>query len=161
VDVINMSFSLDAPSVELQGALDYAYSKGVICIASAGNSGKPAMVYPAGFKLVEGVGSTDDKDRRSGFSNYGDTLVDLAAPGANLLTTYPGGNWALVSGTSFSTALVSGGAALVTQLYRDGGAPAQVEKDLEDAHPLPNQGLGAGRLDLFQACQSALNTKKN
>ncbi|HWQ52482.1 MAG TPA: S8 family serine peptidase [Bryobacteraceae bacterium] len=151
--VINMSFSVSAPSRELQQAIIYANSRRVICIAAAGNSGNQVMVYPAGWHNVDGVGSTNNSDERSGFSNYGDDLVALAAPGEALITPYPGKNYAAASGTSFSTALVSGAAALLVEI--DGRTnQAQAEAALSQAVPVPQ--LGAGRIDLFQACMYAL-----
>jgi hypothetical protein len=147
--VINMSFSTPAPSAELTQAIAYATSHGVICLASAGNEGRTALVFPAGFRNVIGVGSTTMTGGRSSFSNYGDHLVAMAAPGESLITLYPGGRYASVSGTSFSAALASGGAALLAQLepavdqrlasrYLDDGAVKR-----------PDLELGNGRLDLF------------
>jgi subtilisin family serine protease len=148
--VINMSFSLDTSSEELQKAFAYANAHRVICVSSAGNSGKPVMVYPAGYKTVSGIGSTNKWDQRSAFSNYGNDLVSLAAPGENLITTYPSQGWAMVSGTSFSTALVAGAAALLVQ-FDDNTNQAQADNSLSQARPLPGMNLGAGRLDLFMA----------
>jgi subtilisin family serine protease len=113
--VINMSFSMDTASAEITHAIDYASSHGVICLASAGNSARSAVVFPAGFRNVIGIASTSATDERSSFSNYGDHLVKIAAPGEMLTTLYPGGRYANVSGTSFSTALVTGGVGLLAQ----------------------------------------------
>ena len=76
----------------------------VVLIASAGNGGKETAVFPGAFRNVIGVGSTDYEDRRSAFSNYGRGLVRVSAPGERLVTLFPGNHYALVSGTSFSTA---------------------------------------------------------
>ena len=111
--VINMSFSLEQWSKELVRALNYAADHNVVCVASAGNGGQETMVFPAGFRGVISVGSTDIQNHRSLFSNYGKAAVRLFAPGEGLVTSFPGNRYALVSGTSFSTALVSGAAALV------------------------------------------------
>ncbi len=110
--VINMSFSLTTANPDLARAIGYASSKGVICVASGGNDGKSVVVYPSAISGVIGVGSTNNYDIRSTFSNFGSN-VDVAAPGEGLITTYPGNNYAGVWGTSFSAALVSGGAALM------------------------------------------------
>ncbi len=151
--VINMSFSMKAPSKELEAAIRYANSRRVICIASAGNDGSQTMVYPAGWNKVEGVGSTNDRDRRSEFSNYGNTLVSFAAPGESLITIYPGQNYAAASGTSFSTALVSGAAALLVEIEPRINQ-AQAEKALsKSAVPVPQ--LGSGRIDIHRACSYA------
>jgi len=148
-DVINMSFSSTQSSQELMRAINIANSQGVICVASVGNDGKQIMVYPAGYHQVIGVASTNNRDVRSAFSNYGDGVVTVAAPGEGNITLYPGKNYAEVWGTSFSAPLVAGGAALLVQLnYRIN--ESQAEHALSQAVPI-GQGLGAGRLDLLQA----------
>src|SRR5437879_9053997 len=70
--VINMSFSTEQRSAELKRAINYAVSRGVICVSSAGNNGARLRVYPAAFGNVLGVGSTSNLDARSTFSNFGD-----------------------------------------------------------------------------------------
>jgi len=149
--VINMSFSLTEWSDELIRAMNYAANHRVVLVASAGNAGKETLVYPAGLRTVLGVGSTDIQDRRSAFSNFGRALVRLSAPGEGLVTAFPGNHYALVSGTSFSTALVSGAASLVLQ--RD---PTLDPEDVDDALTRvnrPRNGALAGdlRLDLYYA----------
>ena len=152
-DVINMSFSSTQSSDELRGAIAYANSKGVICIASVGNDGKQnPSVFPAGYHSeVIAVASTNNQNIRSTFSDYGNTLVDVAAPGEGIVTLYPGNNYAEGWGTSFSAPLVAGGAALLVQLGRNHVNVAQAEQAISQAIPT-GQGLGAGELDLFQAC---------
>src|SRR5712664_2399481 len=89
--VINMSFSTEQRSAEMKRAINYAVSRGVICVSSAGNNGARLLVYPAAFDNVLGVASTSNLDARSTFSNFGDD-VQLAAPGEGIITTYPGGH---------------------------------------------------------------------
>jgi hypothetical protein len=147
--VVNMSFSRPSPSRELKRALDYATSQGLILVSSAGNDGMSRLMYPAAYDNVMGVASTSNDDVRSSFSNYGANLVFLAAPGEGVLTTYPWGSFAAAWGTSFSTPLVAGGAALLVGL--DGSAtPDQAASALAHAQLLTPE-LGQGRLDLFQA----------
>jgi subtilisin family serine protease len=148
-DVINMSFSLATANSELKRAIDYATSRGVVAVASAGNTGNRVVVYPAAWPNVIGVASTTAQDTRSSFSNYGADLVTLAAPGEALLTTYPGGNYAGVWGTSFSAALVSGAVALLRQID-PGLDQADAHTSLSQAEPIDHE-LGAGRLDLQRA----------
>jgi thermitase len=151
-DVISMSFSSTESSQELQSAIDYAHSKGVVSVAAAGNGGEQTMVYPAGYHTsVMGVASTNDQDIRSSFSNYGNALVTVAAPGEGVVTLYPGSNYAEGWGTSFSAPLVAGGAALLVQLGGNNFSEAQAAQAISQAVPT-GQGLGAGELDLFQAC---------
>ena len=81
-NAINMSFDIKTSSTELQKALDYANQQGVMCAASAGNDGMQEIVYPAALQSdVMGVASTSDQDTRSSFSNYGNAIVWVAAPG--------------------------------------------------------------------------------
>ena len=151
--VLNMSFSMDAPSRELERALDHAFSSGAICVASAGNSGQATSVYPAAWSTVIGVASTANDDRRSSFSNYGANLVSMAAPGEGIVTTYPFGSYAAAWGTSFSTPFVSGTVALLME-----AAPAltssQLQTALGQALPLGPE-LGRGRLDVLRAVEAA------
>jgi thermitase len=112
-NVINMSFNLAAYSTELKNAVDYATLRGVICVAAAGNQGEDILVYPAALPNVIGVASTTNDDQRSSFSNYGQDLVWIAAPGEGIVTTYPFGTKAAAWGTSFSAPFVSGAAALM------------------------------------------------
>jgi subtilisin family serine protease len=148
--VINMSFSSRVPSLELMEAINYANSKRVVCVASVGNDGQAAVTYPAAYKQVLGLGSTTNLDERSAFSNYGDFDVSLAAPGEGMVTFYPGNNYAAGWGTSFSTPLAAGAAALLVQMNGNINE-AQVDHALSQAALDIGQGLGAGRMDLFQA----------
>ena len=147
--VISMSFDTETPSPDLARAIAYAQSKGVICVAAAGNDGEPELTYPAGLRGVIGVGSTTATDGRSVFSNYSVPSVFMAAPGEALITTYPGNNYAAAWGTSFSSALVAGAVALLAQ-SATGLDQGMVTDALEQGHPLHESlGLGESRLDVF------------
>jgi subtilase family protein len=153
-NVVNMSFDMQTPSQELATAINSAENQGMVFAASAGNDGEMEMVYPAGYNNVMGVASTDDEDQRSTFSNYGDQIVWVAAPGEAMITTYPFGTYAAGWGTSFSAPLVSGGAAIIM-----GGQPGltetQAQFDFAQAQPLLAAGMGAGRIDLHRATSAA------
>ena len=149
--VINMSFSRATPSPELKRALDYAVAHGLILVASAGNDGQSLAKYPAAYSNVMSVASTADDDTRSSFSNYGST-VWVAAPGEAVLTTYPWGSFAAAWGTSFSTPLVAGAAALVAGLD-DASRQGNVSGAIANAQPLTPE-LGHGRLDVYQAVEA-------
>ena len=151
-DVINMSFSVASDSPSLRDAMTFAAANGVILVAAAGNSGQATSVWPASYSNVIGVGATDNFLQRAWFSNFGDPLVTLAAPGQDIITMYPRNHYAKVSGTSFSAPLVAGAAALLVDLNNktDGDAAATA---LSHARALaPGLELGAGELDLYQAC---------
>lgn len=174
--VINMSFNYTSYSSELKKAIDYASSKGVICVAAAGNNGVQTSVYPGAFKNVIDVASTDNNDIQSNFSNYGAPPVWLAAPGEGIVTTYPFGTYAAGWGTSFSAPLVTGTAALMvgmnntqtsTQTTLSFGSLSitislqcalsvpssqqQVANALKHADNISAPQLGYGRLDTFQS----------
>jgi thermitase len=109
------------------------------------------VVYPAGYQQVLGIGSTNNQDGRSTFSNYG-SVVSLAAPGEAIVTTYPQNRYAAGWGTSFSAPFVAGGAALLVQLNGQ-ITPSAAKQALSQAVAV-GQGLGAGRLDLVRALQA-------
>jgi subtilisin family serine protease len=148
VKILNMSFDMTAPSPELQQAVSYAVSKGVILVAAAGNNGANTTVYPAGLDSVIGVGATNDDDIRESYSNFG-PVVSVAAPDG-VITTYPGNQWALAYGTSLSTPEVSGAVALLVQMFPNLNASGAAGAITQCA-PIGQQ-LGAGRLDLLRAC---------
>ena len=147
-NVINMSFDFTTSSTELNKALDYTNQQGIICAASAGNDGKAETVYPAALQTdVMGVASTTDQDTRSSFSNFGNNIVWVAAPGEAIVTTYPFASYAAGWGTSFSAPFVSGGAALLHNL-KTTIAQSEAATAVSHAVPLADPGMGYGRLDL-------------
>jgi subtilisin family serine protease len=114
-NVISMSFEIAQGSPALQNAIQYALSKNVVVVAASGNDGAQIMVFPSAYNSVIGVGSTSNSDAKSSFTNFGTNSVFIAAPGEGVITTYPGGNYAAGWGTSFSTPLIAGEAALILQ----------------------------------------------
>lgn len=152
-NVINMSFEMKVNSLEFSKSMDYANQNGVICAASAGNDGMQVIVYPAAYQNdVMGVASTSDTDTRSSFSNYGNAIVWVAAPGEGIISTYPFSTYAAGWGTSFSAPFVSGAGALLLNLDR---STNQSKAAAAVAHAVPvGSGMGNGRLDLVQALQS-------
>lgn len=157
-NVINMSFDTKTASTELQNALDYANQLGVTSVASAGNDGAQETVYPAALQAdvmgVASVGSTSSSDSaRSSFSNFGNSIVWIAAPGEQIVTTYPFSTYAAGWGTSFSAPFVSGSAALLRAL-RTAITESESATAIANAAPLTVSGMGNGRLDLVPALQS-------
>jgi energy-coupling factor transporter transmembrane protein EcfT len=152
-NVINMSFDFPTSSSELAAALDSANQSALICASSAGNNGQKEIVYPAALQsVVMGVASTSDLDMRSSFSNYGDAIVWVAAPGEGIVTTYPFSTYAAGWGTSFSAPFVSGASSLLLNKQantNESQAAAAV------AHAVPvGPDMGNGRLDVVQALQA-------
>lgn len=130
-DIINLSLGSSYPSSLEEAAVEYAQSKGVLCVAAAGNDAtNVAYSYPACYDGVLAVGSIDQQDERSYFSNYGDRL-DVSAPGSSILSTVPEdvvpqlraegrtiygssleGYYAVLSGTSMASPYAAGVAAI-------------------------------------------------
>lgn len=152
-NVMNMSFDFPTYSNELATAVKYAQGKGIVMVASAGNDGKYEYVYPGALPNVINVASTSNNDIQSTFTNYGAPPVFMAAPGEGIMTLYPWGTYAAGWGTSFSTPMVAGTAALM--LGRNGNCtPAKVTSGLTHADPIFNLQLGWGRLDTYLAVKS-------
>ena len=154
-NVISMSFSLGQPSPGLQAAIQYALGKNLILIASSGNDGLKTLVYPASYGGVQGIGSTSNSDTRSTFSNYGSGVVMFAAPGEGVVTTYPGNSYAAGWGTSFSTPMVAGAAALILQA-KPTAKSGDINNVLSKAQKVND--MGYGRIDLFQSLTTLVSS---
>jgi subtilisin family serine protease len=156
-NVVNMSFDLTSNSPSLTQAVSYANKAGVVLVAAAGNENTSAAVYPAALNsYVVGIASTTNWDSRSTFSNYGSVDVLIAAPGENVISTFPGGTYASASGTSFSSPLVAGTAALMLSARPSLNQP-QASNALSHAIKL-TPDLNHGRLDAYQAVSAWVNS---
>lgn len=122
--VINMSLGVRS-SRTLESAVNNAWNKGAVLVAAAGNGGNQTKIYPGAYTNVIAVGATDNNDAKASFSTYGASWVDVAAPGANVYSTFPNHTFVLETqykrswgydvgnGTSMSSAIVAATAALV------------------------------------------------
>ena len=104
--IISMSFGGGDSSV-VRDAVEYAYSKGVILLASSGNAGSNSKQYPCGYDEVICIGATNSDNTRASYSNYGD-WVELTAPGTSIYSTKFDDSYVSYSGTSMSTPLAAG-----------------------------------------------------
>jgi len=147
-DVINMSFgTLDNPKV-LKDAVEYAYKNGVTIVGSAGNENTDDAQYPAAFDKVISVAATDLWDIKAGFSNYGSS-IDASAPGVAIIAPYPGGYYAVASGTSFAAPIVAGEAALLRAFRNKENVKDPIKKGtVKIDHRNPGRKMGEGRIDL-------------
>ncbi|HEY5354072.1 MAG TPA: S8 family serine peptidase [Streptosporangiaceae bacterium] len=161
--VINMSLGSVEPSRAVQAALAYAVSRGIVVVASAGNSGAtgPAYTpysYPASFTGVVSVAAVNDSGVRASFSDRNSSVV-LSAPGVNVIGAGPGGTYLQASGTSPASAFVAGVATLIRSAY-PALSPAQVEQAMiSSAVRRPAAGYspatGFGEVDAAAALRAA------
>lgn len=117
VNIIHMSFGTKKYSADLEKAINDAYKAGILIIAAAGNEGKAHedesnIEYPAAFKNVISVGSTNNMNDLTEFSSTGEEL-DVVAPGNQVLTAGAFGGVCVESGSSISAAQVTGVAAVL------------------------------------------------
>lgn len=139
-DIISMSFGSYGESKAEEQALGRAYQKAVL-VAAAGNDGKclnhkhlekgqdkPMPMYPASYTFVLGVQAMNGEGNITDWSNYDDNgptysawgedklyNYELLAPGANIESTYPGGNYKSLNGTSMATPMVAGALSRLIQ----------------------------------------------
>ncbi len=140
-NVINASWIIppqpgDPEIRSLKDAIREAQAAGVIVVAAAGNNAfdlDENPLYPAAYsETLENVISVAGLNEEGGFlseSNYGINTVTLAAPGENVVGTYLEGSYATLTGTSASTAVVTGVIALMLAQHPE-IAPADIVNDL-------------------------------
>jgi hypothetical protein len=154
--VINMSFA-GPRDPDITNAVSVARARGVVLVAATGNQGaKSPPLFPAADPDVIAVTAIDENDQMPPFANRGN-YVAVAAPGVDLMLLGPNGTYQMSSGTSFSSAYVSGTVALMLE-RRPSLTPDAVRQGLTlSAHHLgtwaPSE-FGAGLVDAYQAVLS-------
>jgi len=151
--VVNLSYDVTGCPHTIDAAAQYAAAKGGATFVAAGNSGLSLTdTFPEAHSFIL-VGATDRTGQRAAFSNYGRPL-DLVAPGVSIYAPLPGNTYAYGTGTSFSSPISAGVAALLFSLSPS-WTPDQVRIFLlATARPLGEMN-GYGQVDAYAALASA------
>src|SRR5690606_13760420 len=112
--IVNLSLGSPLNNPLLERAIKALIQRGVLVVAAVGNSGPQigSVGYPAKLEGVIGVGASDRDDGIATFSSRG-CGVDLAAPGVGVRSTWIGGGYRTMSGTSMAAPHVAGVCALL------------------------------------------------
>jgi hypothetical protein len=160
-DVINLSLGSSETSELLRDAIVDARARGVTLVAAVGNDNSENVPqFPSSLAEVMAVAALDLSGQKASFSNFG-SHVDVCAPGARLVSTFPShreGEYARWSGTSFAAPLAAAEAALV--LAADPLQPdvqtviENTATNIGDLNPGFAGKLGKGLIDPLRALQS-------
>jgi gliding motility-associated-like protein len=159
-NIISMSLGGGGYSSTFQSVINEAHDSGIVVIAAAGNNNNTSLMYPASYKNVISVASSDVNDSRSSFSTYNDS-VDITSPGSSIYSCLvDNGNttgYGTKSGTSMACPMTAGVAALMLS-KNPYLSPDDIESCLKSSadnistlNPSTAWGLGAGRLNAFDA----------
>lgn len=140
---------------------------GILPVFASGNSGPDTEAIPGGYPMAFAVGATDEGDGSADFSTGGNTewdgvtyvKPDVAAPGVDVMSTWPGGKFRKSQGTSMACPHVTGMVALVKQANPALG-PAEIQALIESSSlDLGDEGrdprFGLGRVDATKAVEGA------
>lgn len=179
--ILNCSFDTPSYSQNAFNAIQRAHQKGVIVVTAAGNAkaggratnNEEIPMYPGCYILdnIMSVAATDWNDELADFSNYGPRKVQIAAPGANIYSTWGGAStnidiinvvgsgdscYGTGNGTSASTPFVTGALALMMAQFPNDSYRLLMDKLLAAADKIPslNGKVGYGRLNLARALKT-------
>ena len=156
--ILSLSLGGAGGSQQLQDAVNYAWNRGCLIVAAAGNGGSSSPQYPAYYTNCIAVAATDSSDRLASFSQYG-SWVDIAAPGVNILATYPNNQYRSLSGTSMACPHVAGAAAVLwshNPSLTNAQLRAALETNVDSYQPYNGRTIApnAGRLNVYRALQA-------
>lgn len=156
--VISVSYAIDGYTQALKEAVQRAGAHDVIYCNSAGNNGQqdpPRQTLRQECPNVIFVAASDHNDNLADFSNYG-SLIEIAAPGVNILSTVPTNSYAFFDGTSMATPHVAGAAGVVRAMFPNLTARQTLDRLIltADVKSSLSPFIPGGRLNL----QNALDT---
>lgn len=129
--IINLSLGLSTPSLtiydRLQEAYDYALKNDVIIVVAAGNQGSIGNISLINHRWLIAVAACNEEGRLDANSNFGPSIGNrgVMAPGFNITSTYPGGQYTHMRGTSFAVPFVTGSIALLWSIFPN-ATPAEI-----------------------------------
>lgn len=148
------SFEGYCDSVLVTKEANLASERGIFVVAASGNGGSDELTAPACGTKVTSVGGTNMGDRIACGTNI-NPLLDLLAPGTGIASTQLGGGFKTGSGTSVSTAIVAGAAALV--LENEPLEPMELEYRFRSTGFLiEHQGTDYPRIDVYNAINNVV-----
>jgi thermitase len=159
IKIINCSFGSSSSSSSLHDAVDYAQDHNALLVVAAGNDSENIdkhPLYPASYtdsNILAVAASTED-DTLADFSNFGSTGVDVAAPGDSIYSTYLGGGYRVLSGTSMAAPYAAGVAALLRKQESDatyGNLRYAIRHKVDKPPALENKVAYDGRLNAEKA----------
>jgi thermitase len=156
--ILSLSLGAGSGAQQLQDAVNYAWTRGCLVVAAAGNGGSSSPQYPAYYTNCIAVAATDSSDRLASFSQYG-SWVDIAAPGVGILSTIPNSRYASYDGTSMACPHVAGAAAVLwshNPSLTNAQLRAALETNVDPYQPLSGRTLApnAGRVNVYRALQA-------
>ena len=169
IKIINCSFGSRSKSSALHDAVNYAQDHNTLLVVAAGNNGQnidKQPIYPASFgdsNILAVAASTSD-DTLASFSNFGSENVDVAAPGDNILSTYLGGGYKVLSGTSMASPLAAGLASMLKKQASDATPKdlrTAVRKKVDKPPPLNNKVYDDGRINAQKALSAIKSIVQN
>ena len=157
--IINCSFGSSSKSSALHDAVDYAQDHNVLLVVAAGNDGENIdknPEYPASYtdSNILTVAASTNEDTLASFSNFGSTAVDVAAPGDNIYSTYKGGGYKYLSGTSMAAPYAAGTAAMLRKQESDatyGELRKAIRQKVDKPPALAGKVAYDGRLNVQKA----------
>jgi thermitase len=157
--IINCSFGSSSKSDSLHDAVDFAQDHNALLVVAAGNDSENidrSPLYPAAYtdSNILAVAATTSSDTLASFSNWGPDSVDVGAPGDNIYSTYLGGGYKLLSGTSMAAPYAAGVAALLRKQESDatyGELRKAIRQKVDKPPALSGKVVSNGRLNAQKA----------